>query len=188
MRSPFYRLSVIAAGLAGLGLLLAVSAAHAQTSKPGEYQVKAAYLYNFTKFVKWPTDAPSVAAPRFSICVLGRDPFGPVLDSAIMGEVVDGKSVIARRIAGPMEAEECGIVFISSMEAGRLDAILAQIGKHSVLTVSDIPQFAQHGGMVQFVVEANKVRFEVNLPAAENNGLVLSSDLLKVAVRVRREE
>ena len=166
--------------------LLVVPATHAQSARPGEYQVKAAYLYNFTQFVKWPPGAPSLARDSFSICVLGQDPFGSFLDSTIMGEVVEGKNVIARRILQPREAASCAIVYISSMETARLDSILAELGKSSALTVSDIPQFAQRGGMIQFVLEANKVRFEVNLRAAENTGLMLSSDLLKVAVRVRR--
>jgi hypothetical protein len=122
----------------------------------------------------------------FTICVLGEDPFGATLDKTIAGESINGKKVAIKRIAKPQDALGCRILFISSREESRLKGILATLAKTSVLTVSDIPQFTRRGGMIQFVVEANKVRFEVNLATAEKASLALSSQLLKVALNVRR--
>jgi hypothetical protein len=159
---------------------------HAQRQMATEYQVKAAYLYNFGKFVVWPDKGASRNDQPFEICVLGEDPFGTALDSAVMGATIGGKGVAAKRIAKAQEIDDCRVVFISSSEGGRLPEILAALEKANVLTVSDIPQFSQHGGMIQFILDGNRVRFEVNLTNTEGAGLNLSSELLKVAARVTR--
>jgi uncharacterized protein DUF4154 len=117
--------------------------------------------------------------------VLGRDPFGPALDSTLAGETINGSNVVAKRISQPEQAANCHILFISSSETDQLKQLLPALEKMSVLTVSDIPQFERHGGMIEFVMDGNKVRFEVNLASAERAGLSLSSQLLKVALRVR---
>jgi len=159
---------------------------HAQQSKPKEYEVKAAYLYNFGRFVRWPADVPTAQHNSFPICVLGQDPFGASLDTTIADESIKGKSVLVKRILRPQDAVSCHILFISSSEESRLKEILTALDRTSVLTVSDMPQFTRRGGIIQFVVEANRVRFEVNLTSAERSGLTLSSQLLKVANSVRR--
>jgi hypothetical protein len=161
------------------------SIAHGQQSKPSEYEVKAAYLYNFGRFVEWPDKAASSGGDSFSICVLGEDPFGRIL-GALAGQTIGGKQVVAKRISKPLDASNCRIVFISLSEEKQLNDTLMTLGKAGVLTVSDMPQFSQRGGMIQFVLEGNKVRFEINLTAAENAGLMLSSELLKVATAVRK--
>lgn len=161
-----------------------LASAHAQQSKPEEYQVKAVYLYNFGKFIDW----PPVAArdDSFAICVLGRDPFGAALDSTVAGESIHDKKLVARRIPAAQEAANCRILFISDSEAGRVKQVLSTVEKNGVLTVSDLPDFTANGGMIQFVVRENKVRFEVNLTATEKAGLTLSSQLLKVATDVKK--
>jgi hypothetical protein len=165
--------------------LFVASCLYAQHAGPTEYQVKAAYLYNFGKFIEWPAKV-SANDDLFSICVLGEDPFGATLDKTIAGENIKEKKVVARRVAKLQDAVHCRILFISSTEEGRLKEILAALDRASVLTVSDISEFTRRGGMIQFVMEANKVRFEVNLTAVERDGLTVSSQLLKVAVNVRR--
>jgi hypothetical protein len=164
--------------------MLAVCRVTAQSPGATEYQVKAAYLYNFGRFVAWPASAP--ADESFSICVLGQDPFGQILDTTLTGLSIDSKAVTVRRLAKAEQAIRCRIVFISESEAPQLKATLAALEKSSVLTVSDIPQFAQRGGVIQFVLAENRVRFEINLTIAQSVGLVLSSDLLKVAIAVRK--
>jgi hypothetical protein len=166
-------------------VLAAVPCLWAQGSKPTDYDVKAVYLYNFGRFVEWPA---SVTAKNdsFTVCVLGQDPFGPALDATLAGETIGGKSVTAKRISTPQEAVSCQILFMSSAEDGRLNKIIEALDKGAVLTVSDMPQFSQRGGMIQFVLEGKKVRFEVNLTAVQRAGLILSSELLKVATTVRR--
>ena len=164
---------------------LGPSCLHAQRSNPSEYEVKAAYLYDFGKFVAWPANVPT--ADDFSICVLGEDPFGASFDATIAGETINGKKVVVNRIVKPQEAMSCRILFISVSEESQLKEILATLDKRSVLTVSEISQFTRRGGMIQFVIDANRVRFEVNVASAQRAGLTLSSQLLKVAISVRRD-
>jgi hypothetical protein len=122
----------------------------------------------------------------FNICVLGRDPFDSTFQTTIAGGTIKGKNVLVKRIPRAQDGAGCQILFISSSEEARLKDILDVLDKMSVLTVSDMPQFTRRGGMIQFVTEANRVRFEVNLTSAERTGLTLSSQLLKVAIGVRR--
>jgi hypothetical protein len=165
--------------------LVGIPCSWAQRPKPSDYQVKAAYLYNFGRFVEWPRVATAKSGP-FTVCVLGADPFGSTLDATMAGETIAGRNVVAKRISTPEESVNCEILFLSAAEAGRLNKIMEDLDKAAVLTVSDMPQFAQRGGMIQFVLEGNRVRFEVNLTATQHAGLTLSSDLLKVATAVRK--
>jgi hypothetical protein len=158
----------------------------AQLPKPNEYQVKATYLYNFGRFVKWPDTLPTSKGDSFTVCVLGQDPFGSILDSTLAGETLDRKPVVLRRVSKPQDAAECRILFISSTEEKRLNEILVTLDENGVLTVSDMPGFTRRGGMIQFVRDGDRVRFEINLASAENARLVLSSELLKVAASVKR--
>jgi hypothetical protein len=158
---------------------------YAQQAKPDEYQIEATYLYDFTRFVAWPTQTSTQNQP-FGICVLGTDPFGRELDAVLAGGHVGNRSLVAKRISKPQQTSECQILFVSASEEGRLNEILTALDRSSVLTVSDIPQFSQRGGMIQFVLDGGKVRFEVNLSKAGDAGLTLSSDLLRVALAVRR--
>jgi hypothetical protein len=153
--------------------------------RPTDYQVKAVYLYNFGKFVQWPANATDKDG-EFTVCVLGQDPFGPALDAVLAGATIDGKHVVAKRISNPGESGRCRILFLGSTEVTRLKKILEVLANESVLTVSDMPEFSLHGGMIEFVVDESRVRFEVNLDAAQQAGLTLSSELLKVATTVRR--
>jgi hypothetical protein len=150
--------------------------------RPSEYQVKAAYLYNFGKFVNWPADVAT--ASEFDVCVLGRDPFGPLLDATVSDSTINGKRVNAKRIARAQDAAACRVVFIAASESQRLSSDLAALSKLHVLTVSDNPHFLDRGGMIQFVFEGDRVRFAVNLTAAQEAGLTLSSELLTVATKV----
>jgi hypothetical protein len=163
--------------------LLMAEVLQAQQPKPSEYQVRAAYLYNFGKFVEWPATATNQVA--FDICVLGQDPFTQTLDATLAGKTLEGKPVEIKNIAKPQEAAGCRILFIGSTQASHLREILAGLDQNPVLTVSDIPDFIQHGGMIQFVLEGERVRFSVNLANAESARLTLSSELLKVAVDVK---
>jgi hypothetical protein len=167
-------------------VLIPVSSMQGQRAKPTEYEVKATYLYNFGRFVEWPADSLQAKSDSFAICVLGDNPFGLALKATVEQETIAGKSVVAKQIPAPQDAVNCRVLFISSSEAKRLKEILTSLGTASVLTVSDLPKFTQSGGMVQFVLEGDRVRFEVNAAIAERAGLTLGSELLKVAVSVRR--
>ena len=159
--------------------------AQAQSSKPTEYEVKAAYLYNFGRFVEWPSRTGMAQLHSFNICVVGQDHFGAALSNTLADETIAGKSVAIKRIQGAQEATNCQILFISTSEESQLKQILTVLKGSSVLTVSDMPQFSRQGGMVQFVLDGSRVRFEINLASAERAGLTLSSELLKLAVNVR---
>jgi hypothetical protein len=162
-----------------------ISSARAQEARPSEYDVKAAYLFNFSRFVEWPAKTAETADGSFAICVLGRDPFGTALNTTVARETIAGKTVVAKQIISPQDADHCRVLFISSSEDRRLKQILDVLGTASILTVSDLPRFTERGGMVQFVLAENRVRFEVNSATTGRAGLILSSELLKVAVNVR---
>jgi hypothetical protein len=167
-----------------LGLLSSLCSAQ---SAPTESQVKAAYLYNFGKFVTWPNDGPA-SAERFQICILGKDPFGSVLDSTVNGESIDRKKIQIRRFDKMQDAAGCNVLYVSSSEESRLPAILAESQRLRLLTVSDILHFAERGGAIGLVTQQDRVRFEVNRSTAERSHLVLSSELLKVAIRVIQKQ
>src|SRR5467141_3012949 len=186
LRPNFQHRLIPLAGLVAAVAFFLTTGLLAQQPKPNEYQVKATYLYNFGRFVKWPGTVPVSKGDSFPVCVLGRDPFGPILDSTLAGEALEGKPVVIRRITRPQDATDCRILFVSSTEEHHLKEILAAIDQAGVLTVSDIPGFSRRGGMIQFVVEGDRVRFEINLASTESARLVLSSELLKVAAAVRR--
>jgi hypothetical protein len=145
--------------------------------------VEAAYLYNFGKFVRWPADTGQDSEP-FTICVLGEDSFGDSLNALVANETLQGRKVLVRKLSSPASATNCQMIFFGQSEDARLVKDLAAIEKRPVLTVSSIPGFLERGGMIQFVVQNKRVRFAVNLAAAEPSGLVLSSELLKVALYV----
>lgn len=158
---------------------------HAQDEGIGEYHVKAAFLYNFAKFVEWPPETmPSGSAPLV-LGVVGEDPFGQVLEETIKGKTVNGQELVIRRFTRIQGASGCHILFISSSERKRLAEIIDGLRGSSVLTVSDMERFAQRGGIISFTMENNKVRFEVNLDSAERAGLKISSKLLTLAKIVR---
>jgi hypothetical protein len=156
--------------------------AHAQSPRPTEFQVKAAYLYNFGKFVRWPEGVST--GPAFTMCVLGKDPFEGALEQVTDGQKVNGLAVELRSITAVDGIKGCRVLFINGAEAGKWRSGIIAAKKLSVLTVSDAPEFLQRGGMIQFVLVGDRVRFEVDLDAAREAGLQLSAELLKVAARV----
>jgi hypothetical protein len=169
--------------LACLALLGSVQAQATYSS----YDVEAAYLYNFGKFVRWPADPNAVSAP-FTICILGNDPFGEKLNTLVANDAIQGRPISTKHLSSTAEANSCQIVFIGITEQTRLTKDLAELNKTPALTVSNLPGFLDHGGMIQFLQQNNRVRFAVNLAPAEQSGLVLSSELLKVAVYVTPAE
>jgi hypothetical protein len=156
------------------------NAVSAQQNRPQEYQVKSAYLSSFGKFVEWPTDAPA-SGGSFLVCVLGQDPFGPTLDRTVANAVVHNQRVAIKRLTRPQDGRACQIVFISASEDARLRSTLDTLRGSRVLTVGETPAFAERGGMIEFTVDGNRVRFLVNLTAAQDAGLMLNSELLRVA-------
>lgn len=146
-----------------------------------EYRVKAAFLLNFAKFVEWPPQAFATGDAPYVICVLGQDPFGSDLDATVAEGVIEGRRLTVKRLADPKDAGSCHILFIAISERRRLPTILGALGKAPTLTVSDDEDFIRVGGALRFFLADNKVRFEINLPAAEQAHLKLSAKLLSLA-------
>jgi len=145
--------------------------------------LEAAYLFKFGQFVQWPADA-ALGSQSFSICTLGEDPFGKKLDDLVANETLQGRKIVPKRLSAATAADSCQILFIGESEEPRLAKDLAAVQGKPVLTVSSLPGFLDRGGMILFLVQNNRVRFAVNLPAAQQAGLQLSSEFLKVAVYV----
>ena len=145
------------------------------------HQVQAAFLFNFAKFVTWPDDAFQRSENSLIIGVLGEDPFGAVLEETIRDKTVMGKKLAVKRFVRIQDAVNSHILFLSSSEESHLPHILKVLEKNTVLTVSDMEQFGERGGMVAFTVEDQKVRFNVNVDAVERAGLKMGSQLLKLA-------
>jgi hypothetical protein len=152
-----------------------------QTAISKEYQVKAAFLYNFSQFVVWPTEAFPEAQTPMVIGVIGEDPFGAYLDEIVHGEQVNNRPLIVRRYHQVEEINICHILFVSQSETKRLEQIFARLKGRSILTVGDIEGFAKQGGMIRFVSENDKIRFRINVEAAKAAKLSISSKLLKPA-------
>jgi hypothetical protein len=147
-----------------------------------EYRVKAAFLLNFTKFTEWPESAFGDPKSSLSICILGADPFGRILDQTLVGEVVNSRKVVVQRIQSAPPLKACQVLFVGKLEED-IAKTLATVGP-GVLTVGEDRGFIRGGGMICFLIEAGRVRFDINQTAAETGGLKLSSKLLKVARQV----
>lgn len=172
-----------------MALLLCVllpQSLRAQTATSREYQIKAAFLFNFGQFVTWqPENLPPAGAP-FVICVLGADPFGPTLDAMVAGGRIQSRPVRIERHDSVEDVSGCQVVFIGDSERRRLDDILERLAGQSILTVGESDDFIERSGVVRFVIAQNRVRLEINLAAAERAGLTISSRLLSLADVVRR--
>jgi len=179
----------LAAGIAGIfGLLPGgrVATATAETVSR-EYQVKAAFLYNFTKFVEWPSQHFTNEDRPLVIGVLGRNPFGGQLEQITRGRRVNGREITIAFIDTAAAAAAADLVFVCAGEESRFEAMSTALRQAQVLTIGESPRFADVGGMITFLREADKVRFAVNLDAAERAGLKISAQLLKLATDVQHQ-
>jgi hypothetical protein len=148
---------------------------------PTEYQVKAVFVYNFSRFVEWPSQAFTAPNEPFDICILGSDPFGARLDEAVRGEHIDQHPLAVRRFRTLAEIGGCRILYIDRSESAQLQPILAALDHRSTLTVSDLDDSAQRGVMIQFTTENNRIRLRINVESARGAGLTISSKLLRSA-------
>jgi hypothetical protein len=151
-----------------------------------EYRVKAAFLYNFAKFVEWPHDAWSSPADPVTLCVVGKSPFGDALTQVVEGKSVQGRPMCLRQIQDAGAAGNCRILFISDSERKRILTILGAVRGRGVLTVGESPGFAASGGVINFKIDGGHVRFEINLAAADEQKLTISSKLLSLAEVLRK--
>jgi hypothetical protein len=146
-----------------------------------EYQVKAAYLFNFLKFVDYPSEAFADPLAPIVVGVVGEDPFGSALPQVVTGKTVAGRDLVIRLYRPGEDLRGAHILFISASERKRLPMILSSLRGSSVLTVSDMAGFLDAGGMIQFLNENDRVRFAINMDSTSRAKLKMSSKLLSLA-------
>jgi ribosome-associated protein YbcJ (S4-like RNA binding protein) len=159
----------------------------AQDPVAKEYQIKAAYLYNFAKFVEWPAPAFTNNESPLVIGVFGPNPFGDELIAIAKDHKINGRSIVIKHVATLAEARGVHLMFFGDTEDGHIAGTLAALKENGVLTVGESEKFIASGGMISFVLEENRVRFEINAAAAERQGMKISAQLLKLAKTVRNE-
>jgi len=168
-------------GLGCIAACAALAAARAQETLPPEYQIKAAFLFNFVQFVEWPEHAFSAPDAPIRIGVLGPNPFQGKLVSTVQGETVRGRPLAVEHSARLADLLDCHLIFVGASERAQLGAILNALAGRPVLTVGETPDFARRGGVVNFYLEGQKVRFEINRAAAQRQHLRLASQMVKLA-------
>jgi hypothetical protein len=153
----------------------------AQTTANREYQVKAAFLFNFTQFVEWPANALPETKTPLVIGVLGQNPFGTYLQEIISGEQVNGHPLVIQQYKNAEEIKTCHILFINLTEKDKPEQVIASLKGRSILTVGDGANFIKQGGMIRFITRDNKIQFQINPESAKGADLMVSAKLLKLA-------
>jgi hypothetical protein len=182
MRHVVRRLAVLAAALA---LSASASAQDLSSTETSEYLIKAGYIYNFAKLVEWPAAAARKGQP-IVIGVLGNDGFAGVLERTVNGKRVDDRSLVVKRLKAK-DVKDCGcqMLFVAAAESAQVDEVIQSQTAAPVLTIAEAPDFANRGGMIALVLQDSKVRFIVNVHAATQAGLSISSRLLALATVVQ---
>jgi hypothetical protein len=164
------------------GILALAGSAPARAQESLEVAIKAAYLYKLAPFVDWPSGAFDGPADPLVICVVGKDPFGPVLDRAVAGQRVSGRAITVRRLASLDKGSRCHIAYLGGSHAQSVPDALRSVRGAPVLTVTDK---AMAPGIVDFAIDQGRVRFRVDDQSAADGGLTISSKLLSLALTVR---
>jgi hypothetical protein len=178
-----------AGGLIGKTIALGSLLAFLGVANPGrgaepaftEYQVKALFLLNFTRYVEWPAASFAETNTPIVIALYGEDKFGDELKKAVEGKLVSGRTIVIRPVEKDEDADKCHLLYLSISDKKRLGEILAKVKALPVLTVGQTDQFMEQGGMINFVKKEGRVRLEINLDAARLANLQISSKLLSVA-------
>ena len=147
-----------------------------------EYEVKAAYIFSFTKFINWPKTTFTLSNPPFVVGIYGDDPFGLILDKIFEGKTIKGRKLVIEHYYKPEEINNCNVLFISKINKSELTNVINVVQEKSILTIGDnIQKFCELGGMINFTKQYAKHRFEVNNNAANRAALTISSKLLSLA-------
>ena len=170
------------AGVTAMALALLI---HADEPEDLEYQVKAVFLLRIAQFTEWPAHSRQPSDQPFVLCVLGRDPFGPVLEQAVHGERVNGQPIVVLRHAEPDQIQHCDLLFVAASHEAVTAQVLARTRGRQTLTVGDFEGFVGRGGAIEFYLEADRVRFRIDRGAAQAAGLSLRSQLLRAATLVK---
>jgi hypothetical protein len=165
-------------------MLLLASAATTLAADPEtltEYQIKAGFFFNFTRFVEWPEDAFATPTSPIVVCIVGETPLTDLLTGVAVGKVVNGRAVSITRVKPADDFRVCNLLFISEAAERRTGEILPRLRKSHTLTVGETPGFPRAGGMINFSVQDNKVKLEMNLDATTRAGLKINSKLIAVS-------
>ena len=171
--------SRINAGLVTIFCLCACLQLSAQA--PSEYQLKAAFIFNFLQFVEWPAETLQSPNAPITLDIVGEDPFGPEIDNAFRNKTVNGHPVVINRMTTWDPQRFSHVVFVCRSERDQAPQIVEQIGNHSTFSIGDFEGFANRGGIVNFLQEEDKLRFEINVTAVKRARLQVSSKLLRLA-------
>lgn len=165
---------------------LALVATGATAGQFKENEVKAAFLFNLTNFITWPQGAFSSPDSEFRIAIVGKDPFGSVLEQIVKGEKVQGQHpVVIRRLTEASGLDSCHLLYVGSSAKHQWEQILQAIEGRSVLTISDIPRFAHTGGMVCLLHKGNRIHIQINAHLVKQKGFRASAKLLKLSTLVQ---
>ena len=170
------RKSVLAAACA---FVLFSASLHA--AAPSEYALKSVFLYNFCRFIDWPSTAFASPDEPLTIGIVGQDPFGPLLNEAIAGETYHGRPIRIEHYRNAREIRRCQLLFVSRSEAGQIGEILAAVAGKNVVTVGETEAFLERGGMIALTADQNRVRLRINPVTLRTAAVDVSSKLLRVA-------
>jgi len=158
----------------------------AQTLAAREYIIKAAFLYNFVKLTEWPTNAFDSSKSPITIGIIGKDPFGRVLEDTVRGKTVDGRNIVIVRFKERDEdIRKCQLLFIAKSENEHLDEIFSLVAKKPVLTVGEIDRFNYRGGMIWLMKKGDEIKFRIRQSAAREVGIKFSSKLLALSYNAK---
>jgi hypothetical protein len=183
--SMFRRMTILILALSvSLSWAPATLAQAPDSSDSSEYLIKAGFIFNFAKFVEWPSSAFAQPESPIVIGVLGTDPFGTIIDKTVQDKKIGTRGFVVKRLkwgTDLKELKECKILFVGASEKAHMDELVQIVKGLPILTVGETPGFAERGGVIRFVLEDNRVRFEVNVVAARQADLTISSRLLTLA-------
>jgi len=183
--SMFRRMTILILALSvSLSWAPGTLAQASDSSDSSEYLIKAGFIFNFAKFVEWPSSAFAQPDSPIVIGVLGTDPFGTIIDKIVQDKKIGTRGFVVKRLkwgTDLKELKECKILFVGASEKAHMDELVQIVRGLPILTVGETPGFAERGGVIRFVLEDNRVRFEVNVVAAQQAELTISSRLLTLA-------
>lgn len=179
-----YRPGSVAPAFVALALAVAAGSRPLAVAQVPEHEVRAAFVYNFTKFIEWP--AAAVPPTAFHICVVGDNRLSQSLLAMVKDETVQGRPIALVAPAAESDVTNCQILYVGQGEAVRGRRALNAARQLPILTVGDSPRFLDDGGAIRFVIEGDRVKFDVNLPAVERAGLSVASAVLRVARHVEK--
>ncbi|HEY6191504.1 MAG TPA: YfiR family protein [Bacteroidota bacterium] len=171
----------------GAALLLAIACWIAAAQSPAQQEAgkeskfKAAYLYNFLQFIEWPESSFTNRSSPVTIGILNQEPLANILEQIVQGERVHGREIVVRKFRDTKSIRECQVLFVPRSERNEIPSILVSTEGSSVLTVGEVDGFAEEGGAINFFVQENKLKFEINQDALKNANLRASSRLLRLA-------